>query len=88
MSRARKETWAHYFNGENKCGACGNFYDIRILQMHHVDGDGDDHRREMLGDSRSGGVWYYEKLLLSNFPPLNVQSLCPTCHALIHLDEA
>jgi hypothetical protein len=92
----KQQVWDYYFNGKAECQADFHRgirgYDLRILHMHHLNGDGGDHRKEIMegnsSSSRETSTFYYSCLIKSNFPPLQVMSICPTCHALIHLDEA
>jgi hypothetical protein len=81
----RELIWANYFNGEHKCERCGDYYDVRILHMHHINRDGGDHKKEI--SAGLGGPYYYLKLIKAGFPKMEVLSVCPTCHALIHLNQ-
>lgn len=85
-AECRKLVWDHYFNGEYKCQHCDIYFDVRILHMHHTNGDGGDLKKEW-GCTGRGGSRYYQLLVKQGFPQMDVESVCPNCHALVHLDQ-
>jgi hypothetical protein len=91
--KRKEEIWAHYFNGESKCqphkelqGIDSPDFDLRILEMHHLNGDGATHKRKLF---LQNGVStpYYSNLIKLGFPPLDIISVCPTCHRILELQK-
>lgn len=80
--RMKTEVFAHYCqNGIVKCANPFNvhkedIFDLDILTLDHINGDGykdrDEHGR------RSGGIVFYRKLKLQNYPQ-GFQVLCGNC---------
>ena len=60
----------HYSEGSCCCTHCG-YSDMRALQIDHIDGGGEDHRRGIRQDFY---VW-----LIKNDYPLGFQVLCANC---------
>lgn len=63
----------HYSKGELKCKRCG-FDNMSALQIDHIDGGGEKHRRSIRGDIY---VW----LIKNNFPD-GFQVLCANCQII------
>jgi hypothetical protein len=90
-------TWESYFDGKFECQYEGDVhphtngkeFDLRILQMHHKNGDGMEHRIGLGIVTRRGnnGIEYYRALKNNGWPKIEVISLCPTHHAILHLFE-
>ena len=62
------------------CVRCGNT-EFDQLQLDHVNGDGAEHRRLIVGAPRQGGIAFYRKLRALGWPhdpPLQV--LCHVCN--------
>lgn len=73
----RRIVFEHYGNA---CTCCGS--DIpEFLELHHLDGNGRQHRKEVL---RSAGHLYYHWLIKNNFPTdIRLCLLCGNCHGSI-----
>jgi Zn finger protein HypA/HybF involved in hydrogenase expression len=69
----KKQIWDHYFGGVHRCQRCGEKHDIRILHFHHNGGE----------DLERTG--FYFRLKKMGFPKRDAKSLCPNCHAYVHL---
>jgi hypothetical protein len=68
------------------CARCG-LEDTRVLQFHHANGGGNQHRREITGTAKSGSPSYYASLLgMHNHTRGSVVSLCANCHILAELE--
>ena len=91
------DAWNNYFNGRFECLYKGNIhphtngkeFDIRILEMHHINGDGVNHKK-IIGITKASqecGTYYYRILKKLGWPEINVISLCPTHHRIIHILE-
>lgn len=63
----------HYSNGTCKCIHCA-YSDIRALQIDHIKGGGDAHRREIKQD-------FYVWLIKNKFPD-GFQVLCANCQQI------
>ena len=62
-----------------KCTACGNG-DPRVLQFHHTNGDGKNHRTELKEDNTT----LYTFLDKQPLPVSDILILCANCHAIEH----
>jgi hypothetical protein len=89
----KKRIWAHYFNGESKCqphkelqGLDSPDFDLRILEMHHRNGDGAIHKRKLFLQNGVSAP-YYSNLIKMGFPPIDIISVCPTCHRILELQK-
>ena len=71
-ARVRGAVFAHY---GTKCACCGSTKDLSI---DHVNGDGAEHRRELLGATHQGSKTFYRWLIKNNFPK-GFQVLCRPC---------
>lgn len=63
-----------------KCQDCG-FDNITALVIHHVNGGGSEHRKNMKADS------IYGDLKSKGYPPLEdleLRLLCANCHVIVH----
>jgi hypothetical protein len=67
----------YYSNGTNQCARCG-YKDMRALQIDHVNGGGEEHRRVIKQDFY---VW-----LIKNSYPEGYQVLCANCQ-ILKMDE-
>lgn len=63
----------HYSGGVCKCARCG-FNDIRALQIDHIGGGGERHRRSITQD-------FYMWLIKNDFPS-GFQVLCANCQII------
>jgi hypothetical protein len=79
----KKRIWVHYFEGRYTCDRCSNSFDLRILHMHHINGDGYEQRATL--SKKEDSTSYYKSLVDRGFPNQVVESLCPNCHAEAHL---
>ena len=73
----RAETLLHY--GEGRCARCGQD-DIRVLELDHVNGNGNGDRIARTGGCR-GGVPFYRALKAAGWPD-GFQVLCANCHRI------
>lgn len=74
-SNIRKQVLEHY---GNKCAKCNS---QENLEIDHVNGDGNKHRLELLGDQNASGHAFYLALIRNNFPDdYELQTLCDPCH--------
>ncbi len=64
------------------CTECGEDRSL-ALTIHHVNGGGQKHRREI---NKKSGTAFYEWLKLSGFPE-GYKVLCGTCHLIKHRIE-
>ena len=65
----------HYSKGKPKCVICGE-QDIIVLCIDHVNGHGQEHRRQI---GRVGGSAFYTWLIINGFPK-GFQVLCFNCN--------
>jgi hypothetical protein len=77
----KKKVFTHYF-GEYPACKCG-MDDLRVLSLHHVEGGGEQHRRELMGQSRSAGTHFYRALLKAGLPDVKFEAICANCHVLL-----
>lgn len=77
--------WEHYFGGQHICTKCLNSFPISILHLHH-NKDGREHKKELISNGKFTSTRYYKALVEHDFPDIDVSSLCPTCHALTHME--
>jgi hypothetical protein len=75
-NKLKTEILTHYANGELKCRNCSEF-DLSVLTIDHINGDGAKHRRE-IGFYRTGGYKFYQ-WLKKNSHPSGFQTLCFNC---------
>lgn len=76
--KLKVEVLTHYGNGVCACVKCG-FSDIRALSIDHIEGNGAEHRRELLPDNpQRGGLLMYSVLKHEGFP-IGMQTLCMNC---------
>jgi hypothetical protein len=62
------------------CTSCGR---ADHLQFHHINGDGDEHRQSITGDSQGGHDEIFHDLRKRGFPPI-MEPLCFWCHKQRH----
>lgn len=67
----RQTVLEHYCEGDIRCVKCG-FTDVRALTLDHVNGGGNQHRKELKGAS------IYRWIVNHNFPE-GFQILCMNC---------
>ena len=80
------ETFSHYSNGDIHCAHCG-YSDIRALELDHINGDGNIHRRKLSGRSYSGGgTVTYLDLKKKGFPN-GYQVLCRNCNWIKYIEN-
>jgi len=72
--RLKVEVLSYYSNGTPKCNSCGE-EDIKVLQIDHVKGNGNKHRKTI---GRSGAA-FYRWLDKQNYPG-GFQVLCANCN--------
>uniref|UniRef100_A0A6M3JZH6 Putative HNH endonuclease n=1 Tax=viral metagenome TaxID=1070528 RepID=A0A6M3JZH6_9ZZZZ len=65
----------HYSRGEPKCAVCGE-KDIIVLCIDHINGHGQEHRRQI---GRTSGSAFYNWLIINGFPK-GFQVLCFNCN--------
>ena len=73
---AKERAFDHYCNGLPCCAHCG-ITDIRVLCLHHINGDGKERRKKY------GGTLSYTKLENEGYP-VGLLALCANCHLIIH----
>ena len=66
---------SYYSQGTLRCNSCGE-EDIKVLQIDHVNGDGNEHRRTI--GLRSGTMFYH--WLEKQDYPKEFQVLCANCN--------
>jgi 5-methylcytosine-specific restriction endonuclease McrA len=74
--KVRAEVEAAYGGACKECGSPEN------LEVHHVHGNGNEHRRSI---KRGAGQGFYRWLREQNFPP-GFALLCYTCHRMKHVN--
>ena len=74
------EVMNHY--GSSRCACCGET-EFLFLQIDHVNGNGNEHRRET---GRDGGQGFYEWLKSHKFPE-GYQVLCANCNIGKHMNN-
>jgi hypothetical protein len=68
----------HYTSGACCCACCGE-PDIRFLQLDHINGNGNKHRRSLGKGRTAASHVLYRKLVADDFP-LGYQALCANCN--------
>jgi len=85
----RQEVFTHYGNGKCACVRCG-FDDIRALSIDHINGGGNEHRRELQAARPShrgmGGTDFYRWLKQHDYPE-GYQTLCMNCQFIKQLED-
>lgn len=85
--RVKEEVFAHYFGANPKC-RCGA-RDLRVLSMHHINGDGKKQRQQLFGHKGSAGMNFYQKLKKHGFPTdYKFELLCSNCHLIAEFEKA
>ena len=83
-SRFLKQTIIEAYGGE--CVECSEKR-IPCLELHHINNNGAEHRRQIGQSNRKGGTEFYRWVISNNFPP-DLQLLCANCHAVHHYGES
>lgn len=73
--RRKQKVFFHYGNGKVQCACCGETT-FEFLTVHHLNGGGSKHRREI---GCQGGDRIYRWLVQNNFPD-GFQVLCMNCN--------
>lgn len=77
------ECFEHYSRGAPCCANCG-CYDLRKLQLDHINNDGKEQRTQMIaqgmGYQMTAGNAYYGYLRSRGYPDVGLQVLCKECH--------
>ena len=73
----RAETMVRY--GDGRCARCGQD-DIRVLELDHINGNGNADRIARAGGCR-GGAPFYRALKAAGWPT-GFQVLCANCHRI------
>jgi hypothetical protein len=82
----KKIVFQHYFGINPKCQKCG-VSDLRVLQLHHINGGGAEERLAKLGNSYAAGSRFYHYLIKNNFPNNGAfQSYCANCHIILRYE--
>lgn len=76
--RIVKQTVVNYYGGKCTCGETN----LDLLTIDHVNGGGNEHRRQTFGSTRSFGM--YKWLIENGFPP-GFQVLCWNCNLGKHI---
>ena len=97
--RLKTATWEAYFGGKHECQydgeihphTNGKVFALRILEMHHTNGDGKEHKSGLgvgvaIGSKKCPRD-YYHALKKNGWPKIDVISLCPTHHRVLHILE-
>lgn len=72
-----------------RCAFCG-IEDGRVLQFHHVNGDGAEHRRKTLGGNGRGHkspTYYREIIAMFGAKPTKISLLCANCHLIVEWES-
>jgi hypothetical protein len=70
--RLRAKIFGHY---GHECSCCGSGAN---LTLDHRDGNGGEHRAELLGNHRRAGTNFYPWVIANGYPP-GFQTLCRSC---------
>jgi len=82
--RWRLECLTHYGNGKLACVLCG-FSDERALCIDHINNDGAEHRRRVLGKN-SPDPRIYLWLRINHYPE-GYQTLCSNCNTIKEVER-
>lgn len=88
--KTKEQVFSHYSNGSWACACCGENH-REFLTIHHTEGNGADHRREIIAGRKARnpkirwensytGNTFYAWLKKNNFPE-GYQVLCFNCNA-------
>jgi hypothetical protein len=75
IHKLRVETFNHY---GNHCACCGEDR-WEFLTLDHIENNGAQHRLELMGASRGGGM-FYSRLKKLGYPDCGLQTLCANCN--------
>jgi hypothetical protein len=80
--RSRQDRYAallHYSGGDVKCACCGE-RTLEFLALDHVNDDGAEHRRVLLGEGVHGGTGFYARLRLGGYTYARLVVMCHNCN--------
>jgi hypothetical protein len=75
--QARILALEHYGGANYKCACCPES-EFSFLTIDHIDGEGNEDRKRLVGDKLAAGHHFYRKLKELNFPD-GYQVLCMNC---------
>lgn len=75
--KLRLQVISHYSQGKNECACCGEKH-IKFLSLNHINGKGNQHRKEIFGHN-IGGYLFYEWLIRNKYPE-GYNVLCFNCN--------
>jgi hypothetical protein len=81
QNKLRLEVLTHYSGGPPKCVCCG-CVEFRFLTLDHINGGGNQQRRELFGPSsrkEKGGLPFYRWLRVHGYPE-GFQVMCADCN--------
>lgn len=84
--KLKQDVFEHYSKGTPKCAHCG-LTNILILTLDHINSDGAEQRKKLLGTKCNGGHLYYAKLRSSGYKEKDLQVLCHNCHHLLEAER-
>jgi len=85
-AKVKYTTLSHYSNGIPKCAHCG-FEDTRALCIDHINNDGNQERKRLLGRNFGvRGTFICNYLYRNNFP-VGYQVLCANCNLIKHIEK-
>lgn len=76
----KMEVLGRYSGNKICCAICG-FDDTRALQIDHIDNNGAEERREVLGNRLCAGTTFYRWVRRQNYPE-GYQVLCANCNII------
>jgi hypothetical protein len=76
--KLRLEVLTHYGGNPPKCACCGEDH-ILFLTLDHINNNGREERRKVLGKSATNSTSFYAWLIKNNFPE-DYQVLCFNCN--------
>ena len=85
--RRKLKVIEHYSKGQMCCSCCGETI-IEFLQIDHINGGGNAHRREIYPkDHKAGGAGRTYQWLINNGFPDGFQVLCANCNIGRHIND-
>jgi hypothetical protein len=76
--QCRVDVLMHYSNGTMKCACCGEA-GLPFLSLDHINGNGNQHRKSLMGNKNKAGTEFFYKLRQEGFPS-GLQVLCFNCN--------
>ncbi len=76
--RLKIEVFDRYSNGTFRCACCDES-ELDFLVIDHINGRGNEHRREIFGETNAGG-WRMHRWLFKQGFPQGFQLLCANCN--------